>query len=176
MFGKPCPRPLDPDVVVLPWVWTCLYKIDPVTLQDVEKSRGTCNGGTRHGKVVTLAVTYAACVKQPAHRLTWALIAALNYVGLGCDVSNAFAEAPPPKEPLCMVQTLSSATGGKTALAIHLYNVATSYPHFATYKDTPKPSGSGTSTSTASSSLRWDSNTLRTNHVSISSTMESVAS
>jgi hypothetical protein len=103
MFGKPCPRPLDPDVVVLPWVWTYLYKIDPVTLEDVEKSRGTCNGGTRHGKVVTLAETYAACVEQPAHRLTWALIAALNYVGLGCDVSNAFAEAPPPKEPFYMV-------------------------------------------------------------------------
>jgi hypothetical protein len=92
MFGKPCPRPLDPDVVVLPWVWTYLYKIDPVTLEDVEKSRGTCNGGTRHGKV-----------EQPAHRLTWALIAALNYVGLRCDVSNAFAEAPPPNKPFYMV-------------------------------------------------------------------------
>jgi hypothetical protein len=60
MFGKPCPRPLDPDVVVLPWVWTYLYKIDPVTLEDVEKSFLTCSGGTRHGKVVTLAETYAA--------------------------------------------------------------------------------------------------------------------
>jgi hypothetical protein len=32
-----------------------------------------------------------------------AKIAALNYVGLGCDVSNAFAEALPPKEPFYMV-------------------------------------------------------------------------
>jgi hypothetical protein len=32
----------------------------------------------------------------------WALIAALNFVGLGIDVSNAFAEAPPPKDPFYM--------------------------------------------------------------------------
>ena len=103
MFGEPRPRPPDPDTVILPWVWTYLYKVDPITLEDVEKSRGTCNGGTRFGKVVTLAETYAACIVQPANRLTWSLIAALNYVGLGCDVSNAFAEAPAPKEPLYMV-------------------------------------------------------------------------
>jgi hypothetical protein len=103
MFGQPCPRPPDPKTVILPWVWTYLYKIDPMTLEDVEKSRGTCNGGTRYGKVVTLAETYAACVEQPAHRLTWSLIAALNYIGHGCDVSNAFAEAPAPKEQFYMV-------------------------------------------------------------------------
>jgi hypothetical protein len=103
MFGAPRPRPRDPDTVILPWVWTYLYKVDPITLEDVEKSRGTCNGGTRFRKVVTLAETYAACIKQPAHRLTWSLIAALSYVGLGCDVSNAFAEAPAPKEPFYMV-------------------------------------------------------------------------
>ena len=103
MFGKPCPRPSAEDTVVLPWVWTYLYKVDPVSLEDVEKSRGTCNGGSKHSKIVTLAETYAACVEQPAHRLTWAIIAGLNYVGLGCDVSNAFVEAPPPKKPYFMV-------------------------------------------------------------------------
>jgi hypothetical protein len=94
MFGAPCPCPPDPNTVILPWVWTYLYKVDPITLEDVEKSRGTCNGGTRFGRVVTLAETYTACVKQPAHRLTWSLIASLNYVGLGCDA---------PKEPFYMV-------------------------------------------------------------------------
>jgi hypothetical protein len=85
-----------------PWVWTYLYKVDPITLEDVEKSRDTCNGGTRFSKVVTLAKAYAACVEHPAHRLMWSLIATLNYVGLGCDVSNAFPEAPAPKEPFYM--------------------------------------------------------------------------
>jgi hypothetical protein len=102
MFGTPGPRPTGDNVVVLPWVWSYLYKLDPVKLVDVEKSRGTCNGGPRYGKVITIAETYAACVEQPAHRLTWALIAALNYIGLGVDIGNAFAEAPPPKDPFFM--------------------------------------------------------------------------
>jgi Reverse transcriptase (RNA-dependent DNA polymerase) len=76
--------------------------LDPTTLDDQAKSRGTCNGGTRHGKVVTLAETYAACVEQPIHRLTWAVTAGVNHIALGCDVSNAFAEAPPPKNPFYM--------------------------------------------------------------------------
>jgi hypothetical protein len=58
----------------------------------------------RYGKVVTLAKIYAAFVEQPVHRLTWSLIAALNYIGLGCDVSNVFAKAPAPKEPFYMVR------------------------------------------------------------------------
>ena len=100
MFGEPCPRPKN--VTVLPWVWTYLFKMDPVTFDNLPKSRGTCNGANRPGRQVTLAETYAACVEQPVHRLTWAIIAALNYVGLGCDISNAFAEAPGPKQQYYM--------------------------------------------------------------------------
>ena len=46
MFGEPCPHPSEEDTVVLPWVWTYLYKVHPISLEDVEKSRGTCNGGS----------------------------------------------------------------------------------------------------------------------------------
>ena len=68
MFGSPCPcPPKDSKSVILPWVWTYLFKVDPLTLDDMEKSRGTCNGGPRHGKVVTLTETYAACAEQPIH-------------------------------------------------------------------------------------------------------------
>jgi hypothetical protein len=103
MFGAPCPRPpKGSNTVVLPWVWTYLFKIDPITLEDTAKSRGTCNGGSRHGKVVTLAETYAACVEQPIHRLAWAITAGINYISIGCDVSNAFAEAAPPSIPFFM--------------------------------------------------------------------------
>jgi hypothetical protein len=45
MFGKPCPRPPGADVVVLYWVWSYLYKVDLISLKDVEKSRGKCNRG-----------------------------------------------------------------------------------------------------------------------------------
>jgi hypothetical protein len=74
MFGEPCPRPpKGSKSVVLPWVWTYLFKLNPLSLEDDAKSRGTCNGGSRHGKIVTLAETYAACVEQPIHRLAWAI-------------------------------------------------------------------------------------------------------
>jgi hypothetical protein len=55
MFGSPIPcQSLDRDAVILPWVWTYLHKIDPNSLEEVEKARGTCNGGKRHGRAVTL--------------------------------------------------------------------------------------------------------------------------
>jgi hypothetical protein len=52
MFGTPIRRPAQ--ATVLPFVWTYLFKdgIKP-------KARGTCNGGKRYGKAVTLAHTYA---------------------------------------------------------------------------------------------------------------------
>jgi hypothetical protein len=103
MFGEPCSRPsYDLDCVVLPWVWTYLFKLDPLTLESMEKSRRTCNRGTRHGNFFTLAETYAGCMEQPIHCLHWAISAAINYIRLGCDVSNAFAEASPPSKPFYM--------------------------------------------------------------------------
>ena len=39
MFGKPIPRPpKDSNTVILPWVWTYLYKIDPQSLSMTPKS------------------------------------------------------------------------------------------------------------------------------------------
>ena len=100
MFAEPQPRPKDPNTIVLPWVWSYIYKTHPVTLEQQPKSRGTCDGSKR--RINTLAETYASCVEQPAHRLTWAIIAALNYVALGCDIGNAFAEADGPKQQFYM--------------------------------------------------------------------------
>jgi hypothetical protein len=102
MFGDPCARPDDPNAVILPFVWTYIHKIDPITNEIVEKARGTWNGGKHHGKTVTIAETYAACVEQPAQRLYWALVAALNLTAIGCDVGNAFTEAPAPTQPFYM--------------------------------------------------------------------------
>jgi hypothetical protein len=103
MFGEPSPQPQVDNIVVLSWVWSYLYKIGPITIEDIAKSRGTCNGGPgHHGKVITIAETYTACMEQPAHHLMWALIAAFNFSGLGIDISNAFAKTPPPKDPFYM--------------------------------------------------------------------------
>jgi hypothetical protein len=79
-----------------------LHEIDPNSLEEVEKARGTCNGGKPHGGAVTLAETHAACVEHPAQRLFWAITASESLITLGCDVANAFAEAPPPTAPFYM--------------------------------------------------------------------------
>jgi hypothetical protein len=92
LFGAPCPRPNGPNAVTLPFVWTCVHKIDAANNDIVEKAHATCNGGKHHGKAVTIAETYAACVEQPAQRLYWALVASLNLTAIGCDIGNAFAD------------------------------------------------------------------------------------
>jgi hypothetical protein len=101
-FGEPCFRPNDPMAVTLPFAWTCVHEVDPITMEIIEKARAACNGGKRHGKAVTIAETHAACVEQPAKGLHWALVAALNLTAIGCDVGNAFAEAPSPTQPFYM--------------------------------------------------------------------------
>lgn len=108
MFGTPTTPP--PQATILPWVWAYSYKesykVDP-TCNEVKriiepKARGTCNGGQRYGQAVTMAETYAACLEQTVHRLFWSIVASLNYIALGADVGNAFAEAPPPEHPFFM--------------------------------------------------------------------------
>jgi hypothetical protein len=42
--------------------------------------------------------TYANCVKQTSSQLFYAISAAENLLIYGADVSNAFAETPPPKQ------------------------------------------------------------------------------
>jgi hypothetical protein len=90
------------DQETIPWLWTYLNKLDPNTRLEVEKAGGTFNGGKRYGKAITLAETYATCVEHPAQRLFWAITASESLITLGCDVANAFAEAPPPILPLYM--------------------------------------------------------------------------
>ena len=87
--------------MALPFVWTYLYKDNGIKI--IQKARGTCNGGKRYGKAVTLAHTYASCVEQPASRLYYALAAMEGMTVIGADASNAFAEAPPPVSPLYML-------------------------------------------------------------------------
>ena len=101
MFGEPIQA--KHWMTVLPWVWTYLQKENPLTGIDAPKARGTCNGGPRYGEAVTLAETYAACVEQPIHRLTWAISAAMNLYCKGYNVGNAFVEAPAPVDPFFMI-------------------------------------------------------------------------
>ena len=75
-------------------VWSYAVK----DLDNRKKARCTCDGSSRGGKVRVLDHTYANCVDHTASRLFYAIAATENLVIFGADVSNAFSEAPPPKQ------------------------------------------------------------------------------
>ena len=92
-FGAPCPYPKGENV--LPLLWTYLIK-DCGT----KKARCVCNGSPKQKGSVTLGDTYAGSLEQTGSRIFWATTALFNYITIGADASNAFAEAPAPKAPL----------------------------------------------------------------------------
>jgi hypothetical protein len=92
MFGQPVPR--AEDMAVFHSVWTYAIK----ALDARKKARWACDGSPRSGQAKILDETYANCVDQTSSRLFYAVSAAENLLIYGADVSNAFAEAPPPKQ------------------------------------------------------------------------------
>ena len=94
-FDEPQPLPKGANLLSLCWVY--LIKMDA---EKTKKSRCVCNGSPRFRGTVTLADTYASALDQTGAKMFWATSAINNYIVLGADASNAFAEAPPPKAPL----------------------------------------------------------------------------
>ena len=92
MFGEPTAAASDDATFHL--VWT--YNIKAADGR--KKARCVCDGSTRSGHVKILDETYANCVDQTSARLFYAVAAAENLLIYGADVTNAFAEAPPPKQ------------------------------------------------------------------------------
>jgi len=60
-----------------------------------------CDGSARQG-TITLGHTYANSLMAASKHLFWALSATHDLLVYGADVTNAFAEAPPPIHPLYM--------------------------------------------------------------------------
>ena len=94
-FSEPQPLPRGANLLSLCWVY--LIKTDGL---NTKKARCVCNGSPRFRGTVTLAQTYASALDQTGAKIFWASVAINNYIVLGADASNAFAEAPPPKAPL----------------------------------------------------------------------------
>ena len=92
-FGKPQQLPKGANLLRLLWVY--VLKDD-----GTRKARCVCNGAPNMAGSVTLAQTYAAALDQTGARLFWAKSALDNFIILGADASNAFAEAPAPVAPL----------------------------------------------------------------------------
>ena len=92
MFEDPAPLPKGANL--LPLIWTYVLKPD-----GTKKARCVCDGNIHRKGTVVLGHTYANSLEQPAARLFWAIAAKQNLTVIGADVSNAFAEAPPPAAP-----------------------------------------------------------------------------
>jgi hypothetical protein len=92
MFGEPIAVANGSAIFNL--VWT--YAIKEVDGR--KKARCTCDGSTRGGQVRVLDFTYANSPDHTCSRIFYAITAAENLLIFGADVSNAFAEAPPPKQ------------------------------------------------------------------------------
>jgi hypothetical protein len=95
MFSEPMPLPSNSNALRMLWIY--LQKHD-----GTRKSRMVCNGSPRQKGTITLGHTYANSLEAASERLFWAITAQENLIAVGADVSNAFAEAPPPKAPLYM--------------------------------------------------------------------------
>jgi hypothetical protein len=65
-----------------------------------KKARCVCNGSSKMKGTVTLGDTYAHALEQTGSRIFWSVTALYNFITIGADASNAFAEAPAPKAPL----------------------------------------------------------------------------
>ena len=92
MFGTPVL--VKDGNAVFNLVWTYAVK----EVDGRKKARCTCDGSTRGGQVRVMDYTYANSPDHTCSRLFYAIAAAENLVLYGADVSNAFAEAPPPKQ------------------------------------------------------------------------------
>jgi hypothetical protein len=93
MFGLPVFESEGDAIFHL--VWTYNIKV----VNGRKKARCVCDSSTRSGQVLDLAETYANCVDQTSACLFYAVASAKNLLIFRADVSNAFAEAPPPKQP-----------------------------------------------------------------------------
>ena len=85
---------MESNEAVFNLVWSYGIK----ALDAHKKARCTCDGSPRSGQVRILDETYANCVNQTSARLFYGIAAAENLLVYGSDVSNAFAEASPPKQ------------------------------------------------------------------------------
>ncbi len=92
MFDSPVL--IDLEAAVFHLVWMYAIKV----VDGRKKAHWACDGSPRSGQAKVLDETYANCVDQTSSQLFYAIAAVENLLIFGADVSNAFAEAPPPKQ------------------------------------------------------------------------------
>ncbi len=92
LFGTPVKVESNEAVLYLVWIYVVKE------LDKRKEAQCTCDGSPRSGQVRILDHTYANCVNQMGCQIFYAVLAAKNLLIYGTNVSNPFAEAPPPKQ------------------------------------------------------------------------------
>jgi hypothetical protein len=92
MFGDPVQA--DDELAIFHLIWTYVVK----ELDGRKKARCVCDRSSCSGQVRVLDHTYANCMDRTGSCIFYAISAAKNMLVYGADISNAFAEAPPPKQ------------------------------------------------------------------------------
>jgi hypothetical protein len=92
IFGTP--QRVDDEASVFYTVWTYIIK----ALDGRKKAQFACDSFPWSGQACILDETFANCIDQTSSRLFYGIATAENLLIYGADVSNAFAEAPPPKQ------------------------------------------------------------------------------
>jgi hypothetical protein len=62
------------------------------------KARMCCDGSKCAAPELPFAQTYASCIDQPCMRLFFALSAAMGFVVMGADCTNAYTNSPSPTQ------------------------------------------------------------------------------
>ncbi len=106
MFSPPLL--VNEDTAIFPLVWTYNVK----ALDGCKKACCVCDGSPCTRQATILDKTYTNCVDQTSSRLFYGIAAAENLLIFGAEVSNTFAEAPPPKQGFIFIQTVPSGNGG----------------------------------------------------------------
>ena len=94
MFSDPLALPTDCSASFM--LWTFVFKMD-----GTKKARMVCDGA-RNRTATSLGHTSVNSLNAPSECLYWTLTAMQGLIAVGAVISNAFAEAPPPKAPLYM--------------------------------------------------------------------------
>jgi hypothetical protein len=92
MFGTPVL--VDSAAAVFHSVWRYVIK----AVDGRKKAHWACDGSPCSNQAKILDETYANCVDQTSLQLFYTIAAVKNLLIFGAVVSNAFGEAPPPKQ------------------------------------------------------------------------------
>ena len=147
MFGTPIL--VDDDAAIFHTVWT----YDIKALDDCKKAHMVCDGSLRADQDHVLDKTYANYVDQTSSHMFYAILAADNLNIYGAGVSNAFAEAPPPKQVSIFTPTAHLLNGEYVIGSALHWNQANSSLFSPQCKATLNHHASGKSTPTLFSKI-----------------------